>query len=43
MKERIFISYKRDDKDIVSKIKDNIEKHIDEKCWIDLDGIGSNA
>ena len=43
MKERIFISYKRDDKDIVFKIKDDIEKNVGEKCWIDLDGIESDA
>lgn len=43
MNERIFISYKREDKDVVFKIKDNIEKHVGEKCWIDLDGIESDA
>ena len=43
MKERIFISYKCDDKDIVFKIKDDIEKNVGEKCWIDLDGIESDA
>ena len=43
MSKRIFISYKRDDKDVVFKIKDNIEKHVGEKCWIDLDGIESDA
>lgn len=42
-KGRIFISYKRDDKDVVFKIKDDIEKHVGEKCWIDLYGIESNA
>lgn len=40
---RIFISYKREDKDVVFKIKDDIEKHVGEKCWIDLDGIKSDA
>lgn len=40
---RIFISYKREDKEVVFKIKDNIEKHVGEKCWIDLDGIESDA
>ena len=43
MNKRIFISYKRDDKDVVFKIKDDIEKHVGEKCWIDLDGIESDA
>lgn len=43
MKERIFISYKRDDKDIVFKIKDDIENNVGERCWIDLDGIESDA
>ena len=43
MTERIFISYRRDDKDVVFKIKDEIEKHVGEKCWIDLDGIESDA
>ena len=43
MKERIFISYKRDDKDVVSKIKDDIENNVGVKCWVDLDGIESDA
>lgn len=43
MKERIFISYKRANKDIVFKIKDDIEKNVGEKCWIDLDAIESDA
>ena len=43
MNERIFISYKRDDKDVVFKIKDDIEKNVGVKCWIDLDGIESDA
>ena len=42
-KERIFISYKRVDKDRVFAIKDGIEQATGEKCWIDLDGIESNA
>ena len=41
--DRIFISYKREDKEVVFKIKDDIEKHVGEKCWIDLDGIESDA
>ncbi len=40
---RIFISYKRVDKDRVFKIKDQIESALGEKCWIDLDGIESDA
>ena len=42
-KERIFISYKRVDKDRVFAIKDGIERATGEKCWIDLDGIESDA
>ena len=40
---QIFISYKRDDLDMVWSIKDIIEKHTGENCWIDLDGIESDA
>lgn len=40
---RIFISYKRVDKDRVFKIKKQIESELGEKCWIDLDGIESDA
>lgn len=40
---RIFISYKRVDKDKVFKIKDQIESALNEMCWIDLDGIESDA
>lgn len=40
---RIFISYKRLDKDTVFKIKDRIETALGERCWIDLDGIESDA
>ena len=43
MNERIFISYKRVDKDRVFAIKDGIEQATRAKCWIDLDGIESNA
>lgn len=39
----IFISYKRIDKERVFAIKDRIEKNVGEKCWIDLDGIESDA
>lgn len=41
-KERIFISYKRVDKERVFAIKDGIEHATGEKCWIDLKGIESN-
>lgn len=41
--ERIFISYKREDKERVLAIKNDIENATGEKCWIDLDGIESNA
>ena len=43
MCQRIFISYKRVDKKIVFPIKDYIEKNVGETCWIDLDGIESDA
>jgi len=41
--KRIFISYKRVDKEVVFRIKDDIEQRVGEKCWIDLDGIESDA
>ncbi len=41
-KERIFISYKRVDKERVFAIKDGIKKATDEDCWIDLNGIESD-
>ena len=40
---RVFISYKRVDKAKVFKLKDTIEAAIGEECWIDLDGIESDA
>ena len=40
---RIFISYKRADKEKVFPLKDKIEAAIGEPCWIDLDGIESDA
>ena len=40
---RIFISYKRADKERVFVIKDSIEQATGERCWIDLDGIESDA
>lgn len=39
----IFISYKRKDKETVFKLKDYIEKNVGVHCWIDLDGIESDA
>jgi len=39
----IFISYKRNDKEKVFAIKDHIEKKVEVKCWIDLNGIESDA
>jgi hypothetical protein len=41
--KRIFISYKRADKERVLNIKNNIEQTTSVKCWIDLDGIESSA
>lgn len=41
--EKIFISYKRVDKNKVFSIKQYIEQNIGVKCWIDLDGIESDA
>ena len=43
MNEKIFISYKRSDKKRVFEIKDFIEKNVGHPCWIDLDGIESDA
>lgn len=40
---RIFISYKRVDKEKVFDLKNQIEASTGEKCWIDLDGIASDA
>ena len=40
---RVFISYKRADKGIVLPLKDKIEAGIGEECWIDLNGIESDA
>lgn len=39
----IFISYKRNDKEKVFAIKNYIEKNVGVNCWIDLDGIESDA
>lgn len=43
MSTRIFISYKRADKEIVFPIKDMIESALGTKCWIDVHGIESDA
>lgn len=40
---RIFISYKRADKEKVFTIKEEIESALGERCWIDIDGIESDA
>ena len=42
MEKKIFISYSRDDKNIVFSIKSKIEQHIGSQCWIDLNGIESD-
>ncbi len=42
MVERIFISYKRADKERVFPIVRRIEKVLKVKCWVDLDGIESS-
>ena len=42
MDNRIFISYKRVDKERVFKLKDLIEYETKVGCWIDLDGIESD-
>lgn len=40
---RIFVSYKRKDKETVFKIVRQIEEATTVKCWIDLDGIESSS
>lgn len=42
MSPRIFISYKRVNKEKVFQLKELIEAATDEKCWVDLDGIESD-
>ena len=42
-KARIFISYKRKNKDQVFSIVNKIETQLGVKCWVDLDGIESSA
>lgn len=39
----IFISYKRGDKKKVFELKDYIEKNVGVNCWINLNGIESDA
>lgn len=41
--DRIFISYKRCDKDLVYAIRNKIERSLNETCWIDVEGIESDA
>ena len=41
MKNPIFISYSRKDKEIVCPLVKQIESHLKTKCWIDWDGIQS--
>ena len=40
--ERIFISYKRANKDHVFQLVKKIEMLLGVKCWVDLDGIESS-
>lgn len=40
---QVFISYKRTDRDQVFHLKNFIEERIGDHCWIDLDGIESDA
>ena len=40
---RIFVSYKRSDKEKVFPIVNYIESRLSEKCWIDLSGIETSA
>ena len=42
-KARIFISYKRKNKDQVFSIVNKIKTQLGVKCWVDLDGIESSA
>lgn len=43
IRPRIFISYKRVDKNKVLQIKKHIEDSLDLVCWFDMDGIESDA
>ena len=40
---RIFVSYKRLNKDQVFPLVEKIEQQVGEKCWVDLDGIESSV
>lgn len=40
---RVFISYKRVNKEIVYPLKDKIEAAIGESCWIDIEGTESDS
>lgn len=40
---QIFVSYKRNNKEIVFKIVKRIESRLGVKCWIDVEGIESNS
>ena len=40
---RIFISYKRIDKDRVTRVTDRIQNELNEPCWMDVDEIESDA
>lgn len=40
---RVFIAYNRADKDIVLPLKNQIEKALSEPCWMDMEGIESDA
>ena len=41
MKNPIFVSYSRKDKEIVFPLVQNLESELKVKCWIDRDGIHS--
>ena len=41
--KRIFISYKRADKDKVFPLVKKIEQEVGEKCWVDIEGIESTS
>lgn len=43
IRPKIFISYKRVDKEKVIRIKRQIEEKLDLTCWFDVDGIESDA
>lgn len=43
MKKEIFISYSRDDKDVVFPFVKRVENELGSICWIDYEGIESGA